>query len=56
MIDVTYSYLPRYFIRYFYDLSVWGLINIILINLIFGTIIDAFAGMLFILPRSEVKK
>jgi len=44
MIDISYSLKSKYFVRYFFDIAVFISVNVILMNLIFGIIIDAFAG------------
>ena len=43
MSEVTDTY--EYWERYFFDLSFFGIISIILLNLIFGIIIDAFSDI-----------
>lgn len=44
MIDISYSQTDKYFIRLIYDFLIFSLVNIILMNVIFGIIIDTFAG------------
>lgn len=44
MIDISYSEREKYLIRFFYDLLIFILVNIITMNVIFGVIIDMFAG------------
>lgn len=36
---------PRYYVRFFYDVSCFIVINIILMNIVFGIIIDTFAEL-----------
>ena len=45
IVDISYAENERlhYFIRFFYDLLFWILINIIILNMVFGIIIDSFA-------------
>ena len=35
----------HYYIRYIFDFTIWVVINLILLNMIFGVIIDTFADM-----------
>lgn len=43
--DISYAEGSKthYFVRFFYDLLFWILINIIILNIVFGVIIDSFA-------------
>lgn len=45
MVDISYTETIHYFVRFFYDLLIFIIVNIILLNLIFGIIIDAFADL-----------
>jgi len=45
MLDRSYSNLPLYYFRLIYDLSFFIIICIILLNIVFGIIIDTFSTM-----------
>jgi inositol 1,4,5-triphosphate receptor type 3 len=45
MIDISYQENTKYFVRYFFDLLIFVVVNIILMNVIFGIIIDTFAEL-----------
>jgi len=40
----------HFFVRYFYDLIFWALVNILILNIVFGVILDSFASK-FILTQ-----
>ena len=42
--SIQKSNLPRFYSRYIADMLFWALVNIIFLNIIFGIIIDKFAG------------
>ena len=44
LISMTFATKDRYFFRFFFDILFFALINIIFLNIIFGIIIDTFAG------------
>lgn len=45
MSRISYSTTDKYFLRLFYDFAIWAVVNTIILNLIFGIIIDRFAEM-----------
>ena len=45
ILDVSYGDSIHYFIRWVFDFSIWCLINLILLNVIFGVTIDTFAEL-----------
>lgn len=45
MIDISYKENTKFFVRYFFDLTIFVIVNIILMNVIFGIIIDTFAEL-----------
>ena len=45
MSRISYSTANKYFLRLFYDFAIWAVVNTIILNLIFGIIIDRFAEM-----------
>lgn len=45
ILDVSYGDKVHYFIRWVFDFSIWCLINLILLNVIFGVTIDTFAEL-----------
>lgn len=44
MIDQSYNSELFYFFRFFYDMIFFIVVNVIVMNIVFGIIIDAFAG------------
>ena len=43
ILGVSFSDKKHYFIRWIFDFSIWAIINLILLNVIFGVTIDTFA-------------
>jgi hypothetical protein len=56
MIDPTYKNKSQYYFRFLYDLSFFIIINIILMNIVFGIIIDTFSSKIFFLKEKSAKK
>ena len=53
MIDVGYKEKYFYFFRFWYDLLFFMIVNIIIMNLVFGIIIDSFTGKKIILKYTH---
>ena len=45
IMKVSYGKREHYFIRWIFDFTAWTIINLILLNVIFGAIIDTFAAL-----------
>jgi hypothetical protein len=43
ILDISYQEKMHFFIRWFFDFTIWALVNLILLNVIFGVMIDTFA-------------
>ena len=44
MLDISFEEILKYFVRLFWDFAIFAVVNIVLLNVIFGIIIDNFAG------------
>ena len=53
MIDQSFDSKVPYFFRFFYDLLFFILVNVIVMNIVFGIIIDAFAGKKYFKPSNR---
>lgn len=43
LIRISFNERTHYFIRWVFDFSIWAIVNLILLNVIFGVTIDTFA-------------